>query len=246
MRPRIGIAVLAAIALISRTFVPASLAADGEKKGKKLDVFWVHPDAASTPLRSVALLPAASYDNSFTTEREIDSAWGPMARAAGLRWYFSTTSKDLVRRAFGGDSVLKAVRAQLLKEARVDSLSARSLCQALHTSAVLTMRVDQWEKVEMEWNQTGKPWTRVQIKAALVDSIGRLLWTAAGSETAEGPMHEADSGTIGVKSSGLNLEAVTGQAGAPSFQEVLERLFMRWIDAFPARQSRGTAPAGGP
>ena len=232
----------AGIAVISTALAPACLAAE---KGKKLDLFWVHPDAASTTLRSVALLPAASFDNNLATEKEIENAWAPIARTSGLRWYFSTTAKDLLRRAFSGDSVLKAVRAQLLKEARVDSLSARSLCQALHTSAVLTMRADQWEKVEMEWNQTGKPWTRVQIKAALVDSTGRLLWTAAGSETAEGPMHEADSGTIGVKSSGLNLEAVTGQAGAPSFQEVLERLFTRWIDAFPGKQSRPSAASGG-
>src|SRR5262249_40471425 len=189
--------------------------------GTRLDVSWPRPDLSSITLRSVALLPAATFDNNLAAEKEIENAWGPIARSTGLRWYYSTTAKDLLRRAFGGDSVLAAVRGQLLKGARVDSLSARQLCTALHTSAVLTMRVDIWEKVEMEWNQTGKPWTRVQMKAALVDSSGRLLWTASGGETGEGPLHEADSGTIGVKSSGLNLEQVTGQAGAPSYPEVL-------------------------
>ena len=45
---------------------------------------------------------------------------------------------------------------------------------------------------------------RVDSLAALVDSSGRLLWSASGSETGEGTYHEADSGTMGVKGSGLN------------------------------------------
>src|SRR5262245_10703345 len=185
-------AVLLGLALV----VAPGGAADKDKKEKKLDVFWTRPDIASYPLRSVALLPAATYDNNLKAEKEIEIAWGPISRPAGYRWFYSTTAKDLVRRAFAGDSMLTAVRTQLLKDARVDSLTAQKLCNALHTSAVLAVRADQWESVEMEWNQTGKPWTRVDLKAALVDSSGRLLWTASGSETAEGPMHNADSGTL--------------------------------------------------
>ncbi len=248
MRRKSAIMALAAPALIGLSLLSPlpGAAAESEKKARKLDVIWSHPDIAGYGLRSVALLPVATFDNNLKTEKEIESAWGPVARTTGLRWYYSTTSKDLLRRAFGGDSVLAALRTQLLKEARVDSLSARKLCHALHTSAVLGMRADLWEQVEMEWNQTGKPWTRVQLKAALVDSSGRLLWTASGSETGEGPMHEADSGTLGVKSSGLNLQAVTGQGSAPSFQEVLARLFARWIERFPGKPAPAPAPSPAP
>ena len=247
MRPTKTIVKLACAVLLGFPLLPgrAGAAAEGERKAKKLDVFWTHPDIASYGLRSVALLPAATFDNNFKVEKEIEAAWGPLSRTTGYRWFYSAMSKDLLRHAFGGDSVLTAVRTQLLKEARVDSLTARRLCQALHTSAVLSVRADLWEQVEMEWNQTGKPWTRVQLKAALVDSSGRLLWTASGSETGEGPTHNADSGTLGVKSSGLGLQEVTGQGGAPSFQEVLALLFARWIENFPAKPAPAPAPAPG-
>jgi hypothetical protein len=204
------------------------------------------------PVRSIALLPAVTYDGNLNAEREIDQAWGPTARVSGHRWYYSTTSKDLLRR-FGGDSVLAALRKVVLKEARIDSLSARRLCTALRTSAVLTIRVDLWDQIEMEFNQTGKPSTTVQLKAALVDSSGQLLWTASGTETAEGPMHQADSGTLGVKSSGLGTQPVTGQGGAPTFQEALTPLFARWAGSFPTRPTTpapaspsAPAPGGGP
>ncbi len=228
------------------TLVGLSLPIDGataERQGKRLDLFWTHPDIANLGLRSVALLPTATYDGNLKTEKEVELAWGPLSRATGYRWFYSTMSKDLLRRAFGGDSVLTAVRKTLLKDGRVDSLSARALCQALRVSAILVMRADQWEQIQMEFNQTGKPLTTVQMKAALVDSSGRLLWTASGSETGEGPMHQADSGTLGVKSSGLGTEAVTGQGGAPSFQEVLTPLFTRWIAAFPAKPAPVPVPA---
>lgn len=238
---------LACAALLGLSLWPAraGAASDGDKKSRKLDTFWTHPEIASVHLRSIAMLPGASFDNNLKTEKELEVAWGQVSRPIGYRWFYSTMTKDLLRRAFAGDSVLTALRTGLLKEARVDSLSARKLCQVLHTSAVLSMRADNWEQIHMEWNQTGKPWTRVSLKAALVDSSGRLLWSASGSETGEGPLHNADSATLGVKSSGLNLQQVTGESGAPSFQEVLARLFARWIENFPAKPVPAAPPAAG-
>jgi hypothetical protein len=239
MRSTVRFTMLAAALLLALSTVGAA----DDKKGKKLDVFWTSPEAANVRLRSVALLPGATYDNDFKAEKDIELAWGAPARTTPYRWLFSTMSKDLLRRAFGGDSILTVVRKTVLKDGRVDSLTARALCTALHTSAVLTIRADQWAQIEMEWNQTGKPSTTVGLKAALVDSLGRLLWTAAGTETGEGPMHNADSGTIGVKSSGLGTEPVTGQGGAPAFEEVLSPIFARWIANFPAPPA---APASMP
>lgn len=234
---------LACAVLLGLSLNPAAAGAADDKKARKLDTFWTHPDVATISLRSIAMLPCATFDNNLKTEKELEVAWGQLARPLGYRWYFPTLSKDLLRRSFGGDSVLTALRNGLLKEPRVDSLSARKLCQALHTSAVLSMRADLWEQVEMEWNQTGKPWTSVSVKAALVDSTGRLLWTASGSEIGEGPLHNADAGTVGVKSSGLGLQPVTGQGGAPSYQEVLARMFARWIQNFPAKPTPAVPPA---
>ena len=236
------IAGFACAALLALSASPAP-AGEGDRQGRKLDTFWTYADSAGIDLRSIALLPAASYDNSLAAEKEIEAAWAPVARRLGYRWFNPTLVKDMLRGSFGGDSVLKALRDRLLKEPRVDSLSAQRLCRALHTTAVLSMRTDVWERTQVEWNQTGRPWTRVSIKAALVDSSGRLLWTASGSETGEGPVHEADAGTIGVKASGLNLQPVTGEGGAPNFQEVLAKLFTRWVGAFPAKRVPASPPS---
>jgi hypothetical protein len=207
----------------------------------------VHPQFDASALHSVALLPAASFNHDIKTEKEIEAAWAQSFRSTGYRWFSSTLSKELLKNAFGGDSVLTAINAALLKNPRVDSLSARALCRALHTSAVVSVRADQWEQTQIEWNQSGEPWTTVQLKASLVDSLGRLLWTASGSETAKGQLHTAgENSTLGVKSSGLGLQPVTAEAGAPSFQEVLARLFGRWVARFPAKAApAAAAPSGG-
>jgi len=221
------------------------------RQDKNLDLFWSHAEIARLAPRTIALLPAATYNYDLKAEKEIELSWSQATRGGPHRWIYSTLAKDMLREAFGGDSVLKALRESILKDGRVDSLSARALCRALRRSAVLCMRADQWEQIEMEWNQTGTPSTTVHLKAALVDSGGRLLWTTSGSHTGEGPMHQAEGGTIGVRSSGLTMENVTGQGGAPAFREVLAPLFTRWLANFPApaSETKGQAapePDAGP
>ena len=247
MRRTDGVARVAGASLLGLSLWAGHGAAAG--KEKKLDLFWTHPEISSHGFKTVALLPAATFSHDLAAEKEVELAWSPIARGTGYRWFFSTMTKDLLRRAFGGDSVLLAVRKGVLKDGRVDSLSARSLCKALRVTALISIRADQWDQIQMEFNQTGTPSTTVQMRAALVDSSGRLLWTASGTQTGEGPMHQADSGTLGVKSSGLGLQAVTGQGGPPSFQEVLTPLFTRWIKEFPAQPAPPVptpAPGGGP
>ena len=244
MRRTDGIARIAGAALLGLSLWVGDGAA--ASKEKRVDLFWTHPEISSHGFLTVALLPAATFSHDLAAEKEVELAWSPIARGTGYRWFFSSMSKDLLRRAFGGDSVLLAVRKGVLKDGRVDSVSARSLCKALRVTALLSIRADQWEQMQMEWNQTGTPSTTVQMKAALVDSSGRLLWTASGSETGEGPMHQADSGTLGVKGSGLEIQPVTGQGGAPSFQEVLTPLFTRWIKEFPAQPTPPAAPTPAP
>ena len=101
--------------------------------------------------------------------------------------------------------------------------------------------MDRFEKLEMQSDQSGKPTTTVQLTAALVDSTGRLLWSASGSETAEGPYQDAHANALGVQASGLNNAPITGQGGAPSYIETITRLVARWLPRFPARLA--AAPA---
>ena len=192
---------------------------------------WTAADAARG-VRSVAMLPPASYDHKLEAENLAGSLWGQAIRDAGYRWVSPNTARALIQ-AQAGDSALGLLQAGVLANGRCDSVLARTLASATRTSALLTLRVDRWDQNEIEWNQAGKPSTTVQITAALVDSTGRLLWSASGSETGEGPYHDPNANVIGVKSGDLGSNPLTGQGGPPAYAEVLTRLYARWSPQFP-------------
>jgi hypothetical protein len=237
---RVLLSVLAGLTLLG-----LGLALAAPKKNKGGDVIWTHPDYAGLSVSSIALLPAASFDNNLKSEKTVESQLSQALKSSGYRWISPLIAKGMLRSSMG-DSGLAAIDRDVLKLGRVDSLAAGRLCRALRVAAVMSTRVDLFEQVEVEWNQTGKPSTTVQVRAALVDSAGRLLWTASGSETAEGAYHDAGAATMGVKGSGLNTEPITAQSGAPSFEEVSTRLFTRWAQHFPPLKPATSAPAGTP
>jgi len=221
----------------------APAAAAPKPKGGARDAIWTHPDVGARPLKSIVLLPAVAFDNDPAKEKVVESALGQVLRGTSYRWIGPDLARDRLRTAFGGDSALRAVDAMVLHSVRVDSLVAPRLCAALRADAVLSLRVDLLEQIQMEFNQAGKPSTTIQLKAALVDSAGRLLWTASGNETAEGPYHDPQAGTLGVRSSGLSSTPVTGQAaGAPAPDLVATALVRRWAERFPAPPAAATAP----
>ena len=242
MRGDLGIPVLLAACLASGL---AGTAAWGAKPVKKVDLIWVHPQYRSLGIQSVALMPAASFDNNLKSEKTGETIFSQALRPSGYRWVTPTVVREVIRSVLGGDSALTALHQAVLKSGRVDSLAAPRLCRTIRTDAVMSVRLDLFERTEPEWNQAGKPTTTVQLKAALVDSSGRLVWSASGSETGEGQYHEADAPTMGIKMSGGENKPITGQSGAPSYEEVLTRLFTRWMKDFPPR-AEGSAPAKPP
>lgn len=210
-------------------------AAGARERTKTADIFWVHPNFDSVNVQSVAVLPASSFDKNQRNETTVENLFAKALQPSGYRWTSARVAKEMIR-STGGDSALRALHGGVLDQGRVDSLAAPRICRGLRAGAVMSVRVDLFEQVQVEWNQSGKPTTTVRLRAALVDSVGRLLWSASGSETGEGPYHEADAGTVGVKGSGLNTTPITAQGGAPSFEEVTSRLFTRWMQRFPARK----------
>jgi hypothetical protein len=229
---------IAAIGL-AVTFVAAGYAA---KKPKGGNFVWTHPDYAKLDVQSIAMLPVTSYDNNLEAEKHVEAGLGAALRASNYRWVSGSSSRDRLR-AQGGDSLLSLVRTNVTNQVRIDSLAAPALCQRLGVDALLSIRIDLWERFEPEWDQAGKPTTSVQIRAALVDSLGRLLWNAAGTETGEGPYHDPSAPAIGVSGSGPGgPRPITAQGGAPAFDEVLTKLFARWAPQFPSRPVTG-APA---
>jgi hypothetical protein len=214
----------------------ASLAgpAVGEKGSRRGDGVWTAPDFATYDVQSIAFLPVAMYDHNFQNRRMVESSIGQALRGTGYRFVSTLVTREWLGRA-GGDSLLKALEDQVLHDARVDSLDAPALSRITRARALLTVRVDRMERTELEPEQSGKPTTTVELHAALVDSTGRLLWTAGGAETMEGQYQEAANGSMGVNASGLGNRLVTDRLGAPGFPEVLTRLLARWTPEFPAR-----------
>lgn len=221
---------LCALALVT---VFASPALAGKGPGKS-EVVWVAPDFASFDVRSIAMLPAATYDFSLDARRTTEGTLGQSLRGTGYRWVPTLVTRDQIVRE-GGDSLLKAFTQGLLKTGRLDSLDAPRFSRATRARALFTVRVDRFERMELEFNQSGKPTTTVQLTVALVDSTGRLLWTASGSEVAEGPYQNGNADVIGVKSSGLNNTPIRAEGGSPSYAETLTRLLARWLPQFPSR-----------
>ena len=210
-----------------------ALAAPKDNKNKRGDVIWIHPEFASRGIQSIAMMPVASYDNNFKGEKTVENLLSVALRPSGYRWISPVVTKEILRSSVG-ESTITALDKDILKNGRVDSVAANRLCRRLRVTALLSARLDLYEQMQVEWNQSGKPSTTVQVRIALVDSTGQLVWSAAGSETAEGPYHDPNAGTMGVKGSGLNTEPVAAQSGAPSFEDVSTRLFTRWAAHFPA------------
>jgi hypothetical protein len=133
----------------------------------------------------------------------------------------------------------------VLARGQVDSLRAPLLCARLRTDAVLSVRIDLWEQQQILWNQSGRPNTTVRLRAALVDSTGALLWSAASSETGEGPYNDPATNPMGMKATSLEPTPITGQGGPPEFDVVLDRILVRWEPRFP-RPAAPPAPKPAP
>jgi hypothetical protein len=223
-----GRSVLRALVLLAFAASPVSAA----KGPKTAAVFKTAPDFASHEVKSIAVLPVATFDRNTKAAGMIAAYWGPDLRSTGYRWISTQTTRDMIASAFG-DSMLEAIRVGLLKDIRLDSLLAPALCAKLRVNALLCARLDQWEQRELLWSQSGRPSTSVQFKAALVDSAGALLWSGADAETAEGLYHDPGTNPLGVSSSGLDQQPIKGEGGPPSFEDVLHRIFQRWVGQFP-------------
>lgn len=207
------------------------------------DRSWTAPDIARYPVASIAMLPAATYDGNADARRQVEQAVGQALKGSGHRWVSPFLVRDVIVKN-GGDSLEKAINAQLLKDPRLDSLDAPRLSRMFRARALLTVRVDEMERLELEANQSGRPTTTIQLHAALVDSTGRLLWTMFSNETMEGPQQDPGANIIGVKASGLNNTAVGGISPAPAYPEVLTKMCARWTDVFPKRAAADSSGAG--
>ena len=239
---RVVPALLTLLAVAGAVLLTGALATAAGKQTTPGDRPWTVPDIARYPLASIAMLPPATYDANAEASKQVELAVGQALKGSGHRWVSPFLVRDVLLKN-GGDSLSRAINAKLLKDPRVDSLDAPRLSRLFRARALLTVRVDEMERRELEADQSGRPSTSIQLHAALVDSTGRLLWTLYSSETVEGAQQEPGGNVIGVKASGLNNTAVGAVSPAPTVQEVLAKMCLRWTDAFPKRAAPDSSGA---
>jgi len=221
------------LALAGLSAATATTTAADKPQGRDLDLVWEAPGLDTVSLGRIAMLPAASFDRDIRNEKMVEGMLAVALRGSGHRWLSTTSTRTLLRTATGNDSLLNGIRDEVLKNVQLDSLSAIHVCERLRSDAVLTIRVDRFEQVKLDASQSGKPSTTVQAKAALMDARGRLLWTISGSEVGEGPYQSPSSDPFRTPAGGVNLNPTNTNAGPPSYEEVLQKLFDRWGPRFP-------------
>jgi hypothetical protein len=167
-------------------------------------------------------------------------------KGSGHRWLSPIAARALLSGDSAAEELYRRARAGILESGRTDSLLAPALCARLRTDAVLSVRVDQWEQRRLERNQPGKPATSVVVRAALVDSLGRLVWSASGSETQEGPEQQVDTRQPELAGGSFGRGPAGFQSQPPAYADVLDKLFARWTPQFPAKAAPAAAPAAQP
>jgi hypothetical protein len=220
-----------------------TLSALAAKRAREIDLLWTRPDAASLKIESIAMLPAASYENVPPAERNAEAELMKSIRGAGYRWITAPTAREMLRHS-SGDSLLKSLRQSILDHGRVDSLNAPALCRLLRVDGLIAVRVERAEQTNIQSDQSGKPSTTVQVKATLVDSLGRLVWLASGVNTLEGAYLEAAPTGSSAMQTQLGNSATQTRTNAPDWALALEPLYLRWVDSFPHRAS--LAPGADP
>jgi len=239
MRPAaLGFA-LAAVLLAGGISAPE--AAPKPKRERQIDRIVVHPNLRSIRLTAVAMLPAASFEGVEPAERHAEAELMRSIRDAGYRWITAPTTRDMLRRS-GGDSLLKATREAILSRDRIDSTRVPGLCGRLRVNGLLIVRIDRAEQISIQSDQSGRPSTTIQLRAALVDSLGALVWSASGAEYVEGLEMQANaSGALGSGAGNLAPSATQARNNAPDWPLALQPLLVRWTPTFPRR----AAMAGG-
>jgi hypothetical protein len=90
--------VLAALALLAQSALAA------REKGRRMDLITTVPDFAACDVKSIALLPIATFDRSLPAERAIADFWGRHFKDTGYRRISAPTAREMLQGALVGSS----------------------------------------------------------------------------------------------------------------------------------------------
>ncbi len=171
-------------ALLAALLLPHPTAARG--KDPEISRSWTSPELASRVLRSIVVLPAATWDGNPEASTVPPNAWLGAAGGTGYRWIpASEVLAHFSANPQANDSLLKSIRAQVRRSGVVDATTAGRLGRAFGAEGVLCFRVDRWDAAL----GAGSRYTAiVDMRCALVDTAGTELWYVEGRFLNDGPV----------------------------------------------------------
>ena len=224
------------------------------------DRVWIHPGIENLRPERIAILPAVSFVFLPRERIYVEDAWLQRLSRSRHAWLPAVLCRErMAATSRHGDSLLNVIGDQVRNRGRVDSTSSPRLARLLQSQALLSLRIDRWERVGAARS------TRIYVdmSAALVDSSGRLLWRVSSEERLESVyglpkinVSEPPEGTSleefkrwRAATEGNEARLVFGRPGemgagmqsssiSPDFQAALTRILTRWVLLFPETPRR--------
>lgn len=186
---------------------------------KVTDHVRIRADASRFPLRRIAVLPVVSPGDAVA--RTVEEQWLLHFIDDGHDWVPPEISAEFMSALSSRkpDSVWNAIHAQVFKQGFPDTLRAPFLARVLHSQALLSIRVDRWERVvEPDARITT---AFVELTATLVDSAGEGAMADLGRTAAGGEVRRSSGGPRRREHRGRN--HARGQQGGHGAAEGVDR-----------------------
>src|SRR5262245_15957943 len=96
-----------AIALLGLGAAVSPLLAAKPTAKKGGDLIWTHPSFDSVAVKSIALLPACSFDHNRENERRVENLFAQALRPSGYRWVTPSGARELIKVAQGESTLVR-------------------------------------------------------------------------------------------------------------------------------------------
>jgi len=218
----------------------SSLASAARAAPALRDTVWTCEELASHTLREVAILPVVHVVDDARASVFVENRLGPhFCWRTRLSWIMPEEARQkLLRQSRRPYAQLDSLARQVWLKVRVDSLTARDVARQLQVQSVLCVRIDHWERLEV-WDARHMR-AIVNMRSALVDSGGAVLWTASGqNSTSTSLRFQAELAEVKAptwfKDWGIPL-ASAEMRKAPDFDKAVSELLEHWAKRFPVRR----------
>ncbi len=179
-RPARAPAIRIAALILAAGVLHSSVAA--ARRDNHVDAQWTHPEVSRATVRTIAILPATTFDGNHRAAAAVAAVWAGAVPDTGYSWI---SADEVLKRLDAAKRLgdVDVAGGEIRKSGAIGAATAQRLCRALDAQGVLCLRVDKWEEMLAADSRRS---ASVEIRCALVDSGGTELWRVSGRSTYEG------------------------------------------------------------